>query len=198
MVIRVDSLYGVVVILMILDWFFFAAIFFFHRKTPQTAPIKTENRSRLGIAIQGCGFALVWAAHRSVSGPPFPVGHPYDVILAVVIIALGPLSCIFALSAVRTLGKQWTYVARVIEGHELVTTGPYSLVRNPIYLGMFGMLLMTALAWTRWWATLIAIIIFLVGTAVRIRSEEKLLRATFGSKFDDYARRVPALIPWLI
>lgn len=197
MVIQFNSLYGIVVILMVLDWFFFAAIFFFHRKPPQNATVKSENRSRLGIAIQACGFALVWAAPRRVSGPPFSVGHPFDVILAAVIISLGPVSSLFALSAVRTLGKQWTYVARVIEGHELVTTGPYRLVRNPIYLGMLGMLLMTALAWTRWWATLIAIIIFLIGTAVRIRSEEKLLRATFGSKFDDYARRVPALIPWL-
>jgi protein-S-isoprenylcysteine O-methyltransferase Ste14 len=42
-----------------------------------------------------------------------------------------------------------------------------------------------------------AIVIFLIGTFVRIRSEEKLLRATFGAQFDDYARRVPAFLPGL-
>ena len=45
--------------------------------------------------------------------------------------------------AVQTLGKQWTYAARVIKGHELITQSPYGVVRNAIYLGMFGLILST-------------------------------------------------------
>ncbi len=100
-------------------------------------------------------------------------------------------------SAVRTLGKQWTYVARTIEGHELITQGPYQLVRNPIYLAMFGMMMAMGLSLTIWPVLLAAMVIFLIGTFVRIRSEEKLLRATFGAQFEEYARRVPAFLPGL-
>jgi len=112
-------------------------------------------------------------------------------------VVIAGLSVWLSASAVRTLGKQWTYVARTIEGHELITEGPYHLVRNPIYLGMFGMMVAFGLSLTLWPALLGAIVIFLIGTFVRIRSEEKLLRATFGEQFEDYARRVPAFLPGL-
>jgi protein-S-isoprenylcysteine O-methyltransferase Ste14 len=65
--------------------------------------------------------------------------------------------------AVRTLGAQWAYVARVTEGHRLVTEGPYRWVRNPIYSGMLGMMLATGLAVSSWMAFPIAIVVFGVG-----------------------------------
>ena len=198
MVIQVDSLWGVVVIVMILTWFLFAAIFAFRKKPPKSASVKAENRSRFGIIVQMSSFALLWAVPQRVSGPPFPMPPTIEILLAALTMVIGPASCLLSLSAVRTLGKQWAYIARVVEGHELVTSGPYNLVRNPIYLGMFGMFLMTGLAWTRWWAMLIGLVVFLSGTAIRIHSEEKLLRASFGVQFEEYARRVPAFIPWLI
>lgn len=70
-----------------------------------------------------------------------PRGTEAAVSAVAVAIALASVSLCGA--AVKVLGKQWTYRARVIEGHELITRGPYSLVRNPIYLGMFGMLVAT-------------------------------------------------------
>jgi protein-S-isoprenylcysteine O-methyltransferase Ste14 len=104
----------------------------------------------------------------------------------------------FCYAAVRALGKQWALMARVIEGHELIRQGPYAVVRNPIYLAMLGMLIATGLAVSRWQALVGAAIVFAVGTAIRIRTEENLLRQAFGPKFDDYARRVPAFLPrWL-
>lgn len=96
------------------------------------------------------------------------------------------------------LGKQWTYEARVIEGHELIREGPYAVVRNPIYLGMFGLMMATGLAYTTWWAGLTAVVSFLVGNQIRIHSEEKLLHETFGAEFDEYAVRVPAFFPRLL
>jgi len=69
------------------------------------------------------------------------------------------------------------------------------VVRNPIYLGMFGLMVATGLAYTTWWALLAAVILFLSGNRIRIRSEEKLLRETFGVQFDEYASRVRAFFP---
>ena len=101
------------------------------------------------------------------------------------------------ISAVKTLGKQWAIAARVVEDHQLITEGPYSIVRNPIYSGMFGSLIATGLAVSKWYALPIAIAVFWYGTHIRVKIEEKLLRETFGSTFEEYARRVPALIPKL-
>jgi protein-S-isoprenylcysteine O-methyltransferase Ste14 len=97
--------------------------------------------------------------------------------------------------AVDTLGQNWAVVARVTDEHELVRSGPYAWVRNPIYFGMLGMLIATILVQSLWWGGLTALIVFHVGTMVRVRSEERLLAAQFGSKFDEYRREVPAYIP---
>ena len=79
-----------------------------------------------------------------------------------------------------------------------MTEGTYSVVRNPIYTGMFGMLLASSLAVSHWIGLSMAIVVFAIGTFIRVRSEEKLLREAFGAEFDEYARRVPAVIPFLI
>lgn len=99
-------------------------------------------------------------------------------------------------AALRVLGKQWSLGARVVEGHELVTSGAYGLVRHPIYTGMLGMLLGSALAVSSWWALLAGALVFLIGTGLRVRAEERLLIAEFGEAYRDYARTVPALVPW--
>jgi len=100
-------------------------------------------------------------------------------------------------TAVKTLGKEWSITARLVEGHKLATSGVYAHVRLPIYTGMFGMLLPTGIAYSKWISVVAAFIIFLIGTVIRVRSEERLLREAFGQRFDDYAMRVPAIVPGL-
>ena len=78
-----------------------------------------------------------------------------------------------------------------------IGAGPYRFVRNPIYTAMFGMLLATGLAISHWAALIGAGLVFAIGTRMRIRSEEKLLRESFGPEFEAYARSVPALVPRL-
>ena len=181
------------------SWFAFAAVFIvFLRKKPPSAPdSKRERTSILGIALQGVGYAIVWTFHRQPFTPIIPMGKTFEVASAVVAMTLAIGSVWFISAAVRTLGKQWSLAARVLEGHKLITAGPYNIVRNPIYSGMFGMLLATGLAISQWLALLIAVIVFAIGTMVRIHSEEKLLREAFGEEFEAYARRVPAVVPFL-
>ena len=77
----------------------------------------------------------------------------------------------------------------------MITAGPYAYIRNPIYTGMLGMLIATGRAMEHWIALIAAVIIFAIGMVIRVRAEEKLLRAQFGEEFEDYARRVPAVLP---
>ena len=111
------------------------------------------------------------------------------------IVAIAVASVWLVNAAARRLGKQWALAARLVEGHTLIQDGPYRFVRNPIYLGMFGMLVATGLAAGRWVPLLVAIALFIPGTYIRIRSEERLLRQAFGPEFEAYTRKVPALIP---
>lgn len=63
---------------------------------------------------------------------------------------------------------------------------------------MLGMLLGTALAVSRPLAIPVALLVFSAGTFIRVRTEEKLLRDTFGPYYDDYARRVAAIVPGIL
>lgn len=183
-------------ILVALCWIVFGLIFVLRKKPPRAEETKHASASKWGIALQGCGFALVWSIHRG-NWWPFPAWTPGEVALATVAVVLAFLSNWWCLRAVQTLGKQWTLEARVVKEHELITHGPYAIVRNPIYLCMFGLMVATGLVFATWWAQLLAAIFFLAGNQIRIRAEERLLRETFGLKFDDYARRVPAFFPRL-
>ena len=189
------DLIGVVALgLVMLAWVVFGLTFLLRKKPPKVEEAKRAPGSTLGIALQSVSFALIWILPRPVWWP-FPESRVGELALATVAVVLAYASCLFCLRAVQTLGKQWTYAARVIKGHELITQGPYAVVRNPIYLGMFGMILATGLVFSRWWTLLSAVILFLIGNRIRIRTEERLLRETFGAQFDEYARHVPAFFP---
>ena len=180
-----------------LAWFAFVVAVFVRKKPPSAPESKRERGAILGIALQGAGYGLVWSIHRQSFTPIIALGKPFDIALAMLTIVLVIGSVWFASAAIRTLGKQWSIAARLVEGHKLITEGPYRIVRNPIYTGMFGMLLATGLAISHWIGLLIAIIVFAIGTAIRVRSEERLLRGAFGEEFEEYARSVRAVVPFL-
>ncbi len=180
-----------------LCWIAFAAGFFLRKRHHGSRDRKRDNAARYGIGFEAAGYALVWSIRRPQSSPIIPSGLALSIAIAVVTIGFAVCSAWMVLSAVRTLGKQWSLDARLVEGHTLITTGPYGVVRNPIYTGMFGMMLATGLANSYWWTLPPAIALFWFGTLLRIRSEEKLLHEEFGEEFARYTRRVPALVPHL-
>lgn len=182
----------------ILCWIAFGILFAVQRK-PASAPTqKRERKSIVGIALQGAGYALVWIIHRRFFSPIAELSDSLQLAGAVFTVVLAIGSVWFCTAAVTALGKQWSLQARVVEGHQLIMQGPYRIVRNPIYTGMLGMLIATGLAVSHWIGLMAGLIMFCFGTFIRIRSEEKLLRETFGDQWDNYARKVRAVIPFLI
>jgi protein-S-isoprenylcysteine O-methyltransferase Ste14 len=181
----------------ILCWIVFAGIFLLRKRPPKETEAKRDRRALLGVFLQMCGYFLVWFQPPGTRflPPVAALSGVLGIVFAVFTISLAAVSVWLMKSAVRTLGKQWAVAARLVEGHKLITEGPYAYVRNPIYTGMFGMLLATGLAMEHWIATIAAVVIFAAGLVIRVRTEEKLLRAAFGQEFEDYAQRVPAVIP---
>jgi protein-S-isoprenylcysteine O-methyltransferase Ste14 len=172
---------------------------FLGRKKPARG--KTERRapvSQIGIVLQGLSFFPVWFFQARM----FPSAALPELVLLVfcalaMLLAFG--SVWMAVAAIRVLGKQWSFQARLVEGHRLVVAGPYSYVRHPIYTAMLGMLLATGFVFSVWWALPPSLVIFSIGTAIRVRAEERLLREAFGEDFEAYRKYVPAVIPrWKI
>lgn len=194
-----DAIEELALFTLTLLWFLFALIFFLGRRgaAPKTKTTTRSNTSRIGITMQMIAYAIVYAFERPYFTPIVPMSRRVESLVLLLATAVGVASIWLCYTAARALGKQWSLVARIVSGHELIQQGPFSMVRNPIYLAMFGLLLQAGIVVSVWRAIVPASILFLIGTWVRIREEEKILRQEFGPAFDKYARRVPAFIPGL-
>jgi len=179
----------------ILSWIAFVLVFVFREKPGVATEHKRDRGSVVGVLFQMLSYALVWSIRRQPFTPILRTNQAAEIGLAVITVAIAVGSIWIVMAAVKTLGKEWSVTARVVEGHQLATQGPYRFVRHPIYTSMLGMLLATGLAMSHRVALLLGVLAYLIGTAIRIRSEERLLREQFGVEFEDYVSRVPAILP---
>jgi protein-S-isoprenylcysteine O-methyltransferase Ste14 len=188
-------MYWIVFWFVIAGWFAFAIAFLLRKRPEASSRRVRNNRSIWGVILMGVGMALVWVVRRPVGAAfvPNSMAASYSFDLAACALTVGSIWPIMA--AVRLLGKQWNVRAIVVEHHQLVTSGPYSFVRHPIYAGMFGLMLAVGIANSYWYSLLVAVGFALAGTLMRVRQEEQLLRETFGAAFDAYQKTVPAFLP---
>lgn len=179
-------------------WFIFGGAILLRKLRGSAPHSKRAPGSWVGLILQGFAFGIVWAVQRTPLGSPFIDGQfAANIALQTISILLAVWSVWLASSAIRELGKQWSIAARLIEGHKLVTTGVYGLVRHPIYTAIFGMLLATGLALSNWLALAAGLVVFLIGTKIRTNIEEGLLRDAFGEEFETWRAKVPGLIPFV-
>jgi protein-S-isoprenylcysteine O-methyltransferase Ste14 len=118
-------------------------------------------------------------------------------VLGLVIYMLG-MSFLFW--ARRTLGKNWgistSLQAKLHDDHELIQSGPYALVRHPIYFGawvfMLGLLLLYPM-----WVILILAISMVASFSMRAQREETVLEERFGNAWVEYRKRTKRIIPFI-
>jgi protein-S-isoprenylcysteine O-methyltransferase Ste14 len=124
---------------------------------------------------------------------------------ASVVLPLALSGCLLALAGAALvlrsraeLGPAWSFVPKAHEGTGLVTTGPYRLVRHPIYLGLALLATGEALAFGSWPALMIVLSGIVPTFAWRARAEEKLLSRTFGESYAVYRQQTKMIIPYLL
>lgn len=101
---------------------------------------------------------------------------------------------LLAIWARRHLGRNWSGAVRIGLDHELVRTGPYRILRHPIYTAMLGMSLGTAISSSQYHA-LLGLVILLFAYLRKTRMEEQILGQTFGAEYEAYRRDSWALVP---
>jgi protein-S-isoprenylcysteine O-methyltransferase Ste14 len=99
-------------------------------------------------------------------------------------------------SAMITMRRNHANILPHRAATNLVTTGPFSVSRNPIYLGNTVMLLGAAAAFANLWFVALAPCAAFAVTHLAIRREERHMDRTFGAAWRDYARRVPRWLLW--
>jgi protein-S-isoprenylcysteine O-methyltransferase Ste14 len=135
---------------------------------------------------------LVWARWPGVWGdaayPPVAIGWA--------MVVLTVLGFLFAWWARIHLGRLWSGSITRKEGHHVVDTGPYAIVRHPIYTGILLSGVASAIAIAQVHAYLGALLL-IIGYWMKARLEERWLREELGPQdYDAYRRRVPMLVPF--
>jgi protein-S-isoprenylcysteine O-methyltransferase Ste14 len=103
---------------------------------------------------------------------------------------------LFAIWARQHLAGNWSSDVTIKQGHELITTGPYTVVRHPIYTGILTGFLGTAIALSQVRGVVGFALMFLAFWP-KLRTEEKWMRSQFGEAYAVYARKTPSLVPYL-
>ena len=105
----------------------------------------------------------------------------------------------FALWARLALGKNYFvstgFGAQLFEDHQLITHGPFAIVRHPMYAGLILASIGALLLYSTW--TTLYFALFAPLTLVRARREEQALSAEFGEQWLDYCKHVPMILPHL-
>jgi protein-S-isoprenylcysteine O-methyltransferase Ste14 len=111
-------------------------------------------------------------------------------------VALFALGSVLRIAPVFALGKRFSGLVALQEGHTLKTDGFYRVIRNPSYLGLIVLTLGWALAFRSGIGVLLTACL-LPPLVARMRAEEALLGEAFGAQYQAYRARTWRLIPGL-
>lgn len=176
---------------LMVSWFAWLYPFLFRAPHNQKRPsITVAGPTRAGLLLEGIAIFIAFALRIPADDPPNPVRIAGSLLL-------GVMSAALSWGAVKHLGRQFRVNAGLYEDHQLVRTGPYGIVRHPIYSSLLAILGATLFLLTPWQWTVVSLAFFIVGTEIRVHAEDSLLASRFGDDFEQYKRKVPAYIPFV-
>jgi protein-S-isoprenylcysteine O-methyltransferase Ste14 len=178
-------------LVLVVSWCVWAYPFVFlaphHQKRPSITAI---GPTRVGLFLESLAIFLAFAFRMPADPPP----EWWRIATAA---ACGVAGAILAWTAVRHLGRQFRVHAGLYEDHELVTSGPYAIVRHPIYTSLLAMLVCSLLILSGWRWAVVCVALFVAGTEIRVHTEDGLLASRFGERFFEYRERVRAYVPFV-
>jgi protein-S-isoprenylcysteine O-methyltransferase Ste14 len=155
----------------------------------RSAPQTRDARARWGVLLQVISYVLLGLGR-------FWEVRPAAWRVGLSVLFLG-LAILLSWTSTRALGKHLRFDAALSAGHELVQSGAYGFLRHPIYSSMLCLLLGTGFMACPAIRFIPAVLIFLAGTEIRVRIEDKLLADGFGDQFRQYRKRVSAYVPFV-
>jgi protein-S-isoprenylcysteine O-methyltransferase Ste14 len=176
-------------------WLAWAAYWWLSSRSVKATAREEAFASRLlHVVPLLAALALLWADKvpgQWLSERLFPWA-PWEFWTTALVTAIG---LGFAVWARLHIGRNWSGTVTIKQDHELVATGPYGIVRHPIYTGLLLAIAGSALARGEWRG----VVAFAIAWAALWRKlvlEEKWMLELFGEQYAEYRSRVPALIPF--
>ena len=173
----------------VISW---VAASFWSGRTKAHVPIRDSWVYWLPIVL-GWIMLLPLTARLLAAGQLYHPGNKGTYLAAIVVV----LGLAFTWWGRIHLGRLWSNAITYKEDHRIVDTGPYAVVRHPIYTGQIIALAASAIAIATWTA-FVGVLLISFGQWQKARLEERFLRAELGAEaYGAYSRRVPMILPFI-
>lgn len=190
-----------------MNWFyswFFPGVWLVFLIYWQIASVSVKSTERLEPALSRTFRSILFLAAIGLlllNNLPFPWLYrsfmPVTVDNFYIGAAVTVAGLLFAVWARVTIGTNWSRSVTIKREHELITRGPYALVRHPIYTGLLAGFAGSGFATAQYRGILAFLLVFLA-LWYKLRLEEQWMRSKFGDSYVAYERRTSALVPWLL
>jgi protein-S-isoprenylcysteine O-methyltransferase Ste14 len=158
---------------------------------PITARARTAPLSRAVLAVHMLAFGVMYfGIGQAVIPHLVPDWFAGQRLVGALVIVCGAALMSWSL----VYFSSWRFRAKLDEGHQLATGGPFSLLRHPIYVGLNLLALGTAL-WVPTPIVWAALALMVIGGDLRARAEERLLEQSFGDAYRAYTSRTKRFVP---
>jgi len=180
----------------LITWLVFFIIWLIWGVSAKRAVRRQSFASRISQA------ALLVPAFWFLFNPAFRIGPlafrilPHSIVTEIVAIAFTLMGFAIAIWARLYLGGNWSASVTVKEHHQLIQTGPYGVVRHPIYSGisLAGVGLAVLNGDVR---SVAGLALMVLGWRAKFRLEETFMTEQFGNQYLEYKKHVKALIPFV-
>jgi protein-S-isoprenylcysteine O-methyltransferase Ste14 len=146
--------------------------------------------SIVGVLLEAAGIFIAWGFH-ALAAPRTSA----RAMLAALIIGVAGIWLMW--TAITHLGRQFRIQAGLYEDHQLVRSGPYAVVRHPIYASLLALTLATGILMAQWHWLTVGLALCIAGNEIRVRAEDRLLEGRFGEEFREYRTKVRAYVPFV-
>ncbi len=170
----------------------------FERRAKRVHVVRNA-RSRsdtLGLASALFGLAVLPAFYVA-TGIPKAADYPASAWA----IALGAIAFCCALWVFRRshkeLGRNWSITLEIREKHELVRSGPYALIRHPMYTSFLLISVAQAFLIANWVVGVAGLIGFAILFFLRVNKEERMMLENFGPQYRTYMESTKRIIPYI-
>ncbi len=170
----------------------------FERRAKRVASVKRSRpvSERAGLAAATLGLAVVPAVYVATGIP-----RAADYLSSSIAILAGAAVYLAALLVFRlshkSLGKNWSISLDIREKHRLISSGPYRLVRHPMYTSFLLMAIGQALLLPNWIVALAGILGVALLVSLRLKKEEAMMLEVFDKEYASYMHRTKRMIPYI-
>jgi protein-S-isoprenylcysteine O-methyltransferase Ste14 len=196
---KVETLFRLI-ILAILGCAFLLSGLYRSKARKETDQIPREDEGWQAVILRlGSGMIVVLVILLDIFFPEFMEWTKIDLPLWIrilgTLISVGYLLWIWWVF--RTIGNNISETVLTKENQELITTGPYRLVRHPLYAGSLLFLFSLSLILEDWLIFIFTVFGVLAFRLLVIPAEEEQLLESFGEEYESYQARTGALLPWI-